>query len=124
MLREFTHVRQIPDEGFRRLFTDENFDLFVWYEDASERRILGFQLCYDKRGRQKALTWYARGGYLHAAVDDGEGSPLKNRTPVLVDGEGFPKERVAREFREAGKNLEPVLLELVETRIEGFPVRE
>ena len=58
MLTEFKAVRQIPKDGFRRWFTDQDFDLFVWYEDESKTNIVGFQLCYNKRGNQKALTWF------------------------------------------------------------------
>lgn len=46
MLVELKDVRQIPNDGFRRWFTDEDFDLIVWYEDD---KITGFQLCYDKK---------------------------------------------------------------------------
>jgi len=31
MLSEIEHTRQIPNEGYRRWFTDESFDLIVWY---------------------------------------------------------------------------------------------
>lgn len=122
MLKEFTAVRQIPGDGFRRWFTDEEFDLFVWYEDSSRRQILGFQLCYDKRGEQKALTWYRERGYLHTAIDDGESTPLKNRTPILVADGVFPRDRIAALFHEAARNLDPELVELVEGRLEAFPV--
>lgn len=121
MLREFTNVRQIPDDGYRRWFTDEEFDLFVWYEDKEMQEVVGFQLCYNKRGDQKALTWYRDRGYLHTAIDDGEGSPLKNRTPILVADGVFPKDRVVDLFRKAAKNIEHGLFELVETKLAAYP---
>lgn len=121
MLTEFAAVRQIPDDGFRRWFTDRDFDLFVWYEDETREKILGFQLCYNKQGAQKALTWYRDRGYLHTAIDDGESSPLKNRTPILVADGYFPRDRVINQFRSAAKNLERELFDLVERRLEAYP---
>lgn len=121
MLREFPSVRQIPGEGFRRWFTDEQFDLYVWYESRSARRVVGFQLCYDKQGRQKALTWYRDRGYLHTAVDDGESSPLKNRTPILVADGVFPRDRITALFREAAASLDTGLAELVAGKLAAYP---
>ena len=121
MLKEFKAVRQIPKDGFRRWFTDQDFDLFVWYEDESMAKVVGFQLCYNKRGTQKALTWYRDRGFLHTAIDDGEGSPLKNRTPILVADGSFPRDRVASQFRESARNLEKELFDLVEGRLEEYP---
>lgn len=121
MLKEFTSVRQIPEDGFRRWFTDDEFDLFIWYADSTEREIVGFQLCYNKKGNQKALTWYREKGYLHTAVDDGEGSPLKNRTPILVADGIFPKDRVIDLFRRSAKNIDRQLFELVDRQLVNYP---
>jgi hypothetical protein len=52
MLAEIRDVRQIPGEGFRRWFSDGDFDLIVWYAGGE---IAGFQLCYDKGRRERAL---------------------------------------------------------------------
>lgn len=121
MLTEFTTVRQIPNDGFRRWFTDEEFDLYVWYADSTRNEIIGFQLCYNKGGDQKAITWRRDHGYLHNAIDDGEGSPLKNRTPILVADGLFPKDRVLEQFRTAARKLERELFSLVESRLAAYP---
>ena len=55
MLAEIEDARQIAGEGTRRWFRDDNLDLIVWYDDSSE--ISGFQLCYDKYDRERAITW-------------------------------------------------------------------
>jgi hypothetical protein len=121
VLTEFVAVRQIPKDGYRRWFTDADFDLYVWYEDEKKESVVGFQLCYNKRSDQKALTWYRDRGYLHTAIDDGEGSPLKNRTPILVADGYFPRDRVTGQFRRAAVNLEKELFDLVEQRLEEYP---
>lgn len=123
MLTEFAGVRQIPNDGYRRWFTDSDFDLFVWYDDESRETVVGFQLCYNKRTEQKALTWYRDRGYLHTAVDDGEGSPLKNRTPILVADGQFPRDRVVRQFLVAAKSIDRSLFDLVKQRLEEYPAK-
>ncbi len=121
MLKEFTAVRQIPEDGFRRWFTDDEFDLFIWFSDSTQAEIIGFQLCYNKKGKEKALTWYQGKGFLHTAVDDGEGTPLKNRTPILIADGLFPKDRVIEQFRRSAKNIDQRLFEVVEKQLVAYP---
>lgn len=121
MLREFKEVRQIPDEGFRRWFTDDSFDLYVWYSDSSMHTITGFQLCYQKKTHQKALTWNKGTGFIHTGIDDGEGSPLKNRTPILVADGIFAKHEVLEDFRNAARLIDPELLRFIVATVETFP---
>jgi hypothetical protein len=42
---------------------DDYFDLIVWYEP--DGGVHGFQLCYDKPGRERALTWTLVDGFRH-----------------------------------------------------------
>jgi hypothetical protein len=83
---EMANVRQIPNDYFRRWFSDENFDLVAW--DRPNGTLFGFQLSYDKGGVEKALTWRCDRGISHSRVDTGESSPLENRTPTLTPLEG------------------------------------
>lgn len=79
---EFHNVRQIEGEDRRRLFTDDDYSLYVWYHEGV---ISGFQLCYDKRGSEMAFMWTDAHGYAHYAVDAGEGGGLDmKRTPVFT----------------------------------------
>lgn len=72
MLVEIERVRQIPDDGPRRWFVDENMDLIIWYQtDLST--ITGFQLCYDKKSVQRCLTWQkGEGGRSSSLTADGQ----------------------------------------------------
>ena len=88
MLTEIQNVRQIPGEGFRRWFSDNYFDLIVWYDD--ERKLVGFQLCYDKDGRERALTWTHEHGFQHNRIDSGEIAGHIKMTPVDHCRRGFP----------------------------------
>lgn len=111
MLREMFRMSQ-EKVGFRRLFWDEYFDLFLWYRDQSQREIIGFQLCYDKRCNERALTWRVDKGFNHQRVDDGEEAGNYPRTPVLTAGGEFDASIVAR-FADACDDLEPVIASLV-----------
>ena len=122
MLVEVEKARQIENEGFRRWFTDDFFDLIVWYDER--REIGGFQLCYDKQQNERAVTWRRDGGFSHHRVDDGEttrglaGHPM---SPILLDDGEFDKHPIAERFRSASANIEPSLAGFVYKRMLGYP---
>jgi len=120
MLSEIRNPRQIEGEGRRRWFTDRDFDLIVWYDRPGV--LSGFQLCYDKSGFERALTWRADGGYSHERVDDGEtpGRPFK-MSPMLVPDGVFAHNEVAKRFWEASAGLEAALRRFVHDRLLEFP---
>lgn len=70
----------------------------VWFRE--EGTILGFQLCYDRRGVERAITWFEGKGYAHHQVDDGEGHPLSfKRTPILIQDQEVALQRILQKFR-------------------------
>ena len=103
MLNEIEDTRQIPGEGIRRWFRDEELDLIVWYDDDGVMQ--GFQLCYDKSRHERALTWRKPNSYQHHAIDAGEpatGGP--KMSPVLVADGVVDATRIEKTFslRSAG----------------------
>jgi hypothetical protein len=98
MLREIRDVKQVPGEPRRRWFSDENFDLIVWVDP--EDQIIGFQLCYDKETKQKALTWLKDDGYQHSRIDDGDNPGKMKASPVLETDGHFDREGIGRRFWE------------------------
>lgn len=56
MLIEVKNVRQYPEEGVRRWFMDKDMDLILWY-DKDTKKLIGFQISYDKRSVQRTVTW-------------------------------------------------------------------
>ena len=117
-LTEIRDVRQIPTEGHRRWFTGGEFDLIVWYEGGA---LTGFQLCYDKSQRERALTWRTSGSYGHTRIDDGEKMPGPKMTPILVQDGHFDKVKVGERFRVAAVGIDPEIADLVSRRIEEYP---
>jgi hypothetical protein len=103
----------IPKEGDlpRRFMSDDYFDLFVWY--YPDERVHGFQLCYDKQGQERAVTWIRGKGLQHNRVDTGEALPTENRAPVLISGGDFPKAKVIAEFDRRSVRLPPDLRRLI-----------
>ncbi len=98
-------VRQDSKEHLRRWFFDDHFDLIAWYTPAGDA-LLGFQLCYDKTGAEKALTWFADRGVSHHAVDSGEQSPWHNRSAMLTEADGRAEmPRVLSAFQAADEGI-------------------
>ena len=115
MLTEIKDARQVPNEGFRRWFTDDDSDLIVWFEDDE---ITGFQLCYDKFTTERAITWFKKGGFVHTKVDSGEpamGGPKS--TPVLVSDGVFERDVVTERFKEISANVESHLVDFIVTKL-------
>jgi len=118
MLREIEDVRQFPDEGHRRWFSDRDMDLIVWYQgEASDAPIEGFQLCYDKQESEHALTWYRDKGFTHNRVDDGEVPFSSKMSPVLVADGLPPLQRILSRFEESASGVDDAVRELVREKI-------
>src|SRR3989441_4369552 len=106
-------------EPRRRWFSDDDFDLVVWFSDSGS--IAGFELCYDKSHAERALIWSSSGGYGHFRVDTGERTPLKNLTPILVADGALAKDRVIAGFLEVSRNLDPAIRSFVIARLQEYP---
>jgi len=118
MLTEYDNLRQDPD-GFRRLFYDKYFDLYVWY-DREGGSMTGFQLVYDKVDDPHTLTWLEGEGYLHNKIDDGEAKGRIKMTPILVPDGVFDQGGVDLRFMEATDGLDPAVRDYVHARLAGF----
>jgi hypothetical protein len=119
MLKEIIDIRQISGEPRRRWFTDNYFDLYVWF--GEDKDIQGFQLCYDKDMNQRALTWNKPSIYTHHKVDDGEVNPLQpKRTPILVADGMFDNISVAERFRRESMSMEGDVSKFVYEKLVGY----
>jgi hypothetical protein len=120
ILREHHDVRQIPGEPRRRWFTSNQFDLIVWLGDKGE--FTGFELCYDRHRRERALVWRPATGFSHMAIDDGEGQPGKHKaTPVLVADGQFDVARVRADFSHESTSLPKDLADYVLALLDVYP---
>lgn len=111
MLREIKWVSQVEGEPLRRWFVDSGLDLLVWQED---RCVVGFQLCYDKTRRERALSWQPTEGFRHCLIDDGEARPGRPRpAPALVPCGCLDVQPIARSFLAKSRALEREITEFV-----------
>jgi hypothetical protein len=119
MLKEFTNVTQ-PKDGYRRVFGDDFFDLYVWYPEKGGR-IIGFELCYDRNGDPHSIIWKEGGGYLHSKIDDGEGRPGRSKkTPILVADGLFNNQEIAGKFRFHGRKIAKEITDLVYGKLSEY----
>jgi hypothetical protein len=119
MLTELSNPRQIAGEGYRRWFMDDYFDLIVWYGD--DRSLIGFQLCYDKKDRERALTWTREGGFHHNRIDDGETPGHPKMTPVIIADGAFDKNPIAERFKTESVKIDPVVAGFVHETVMSYP---
>lgn len=104
MLHEDLNIRQGEGEPPRRWWSDEYFDLIVWFEPPGQ--IWGFQLCYDRNYAPRALTWTAVKGYTHGGIDDGEGEGgMHKESPILVQDGMFDKKSVGDRLAAASGDM-------------------
>jgi hypothetical protein len=99
-----TEIRLRQDEDSRKhWFQDEYFDLFTWQDATGE--MTSFQLCYDRLGEERVISWDCERGFGHHRVDDGESSPHKNMSPVFVKNGVFPSDDVLPKFIHSSKQI-------------------
>jgi hypothetical protein len=118
LLQEITNLRQIEGDPRRRWFADAVLDLYVWYDD--EDNVIQFQICYDKGPGEQALTWKKEQGFIHHAVDDGEGGIYRMKsTPVILEKTRYDGGRIPDLIKQHGGKLEHDLYEFILSRLTG-----
>ena len=122
MLKELIDVAQIPGERRRRWFTDDHFDLIVWFDEGDS--ISGFQLCYNKEADERALTWKRETLYTHHRVDDGEANTLRNATPILVADGTCDYLGVADRFMQENKIIDQAVADFVLKKILQYEISD
>jgi len=109
MLKEYKTVSQ-EKTGWRRLFSDENFDLYIWY-DQPQGLIIGLQLV-ELSGVEslRALTWeQGRPSYYAGVAVEGPYNP----SPILVINGAFQNDLIFRRFCAADADLPSDIRQLV-----------
>lgn len=95
----------------RRWFTDEDMDLYLWFDENDELRHL--QLCYDKLRVERVLSWNEDIGYSHDRVDGGEHRGGGPRTPIFRKGEACDVDTLIVRFRARSLNIDGALFDVV-----------
>src|SRR5215470_9620362 len=111
-------IRPVKGDSDRRWLSDDYFDLIIWYDSA--QRIIGFQLCYDKSGTERAFTWKAVQSFAHDEIDGGETKATDNSAPVLIADGPLPFDEVRREFLARSRLLPQEMRELVLEKLSEY----
>lgn len=117
--RELAGVRQYTDEPRRRWFFAPTMDLIVWVDECD--RPFKFQICYEVKTAEYALTWESGQGFDHALVDRAKGDASMNRTAILRKDDTFDKEYLLALFQNANSNLPPDIGGLVLEALTLYP---
>jgi hypothetical protein len=117
MLREIRHVRQDLPGITRRWFQDEYFDLWTWQESEGGT-LTAFQLCYDKRDDERALSWRRDHGFDHLRVQTGRG----RESTAFLQGEGgvFPALLVSRKLKAAAQGLPTAMRRFIFHKVKAY----
>ena len=118
MLREIPHVRQDKPGLKRRWYQDEFFDFYTWH--APDGALVSFQLCYDVRGRERALSWHREFGFSHNKIDAGDGGRLGRMSPILVGAGQFPHRLVRQRFIAEAAILDAPTRDLISARMREY----
>ena len=120
MLKESEKAKRDSGKSNRRWFSDETFDLIIWF--SIDDNITGFQLCYRKGSEERALTWFKDLGYSHDRVHDGEGIPSHYKmSPILVPDGTFNKNNVLDLFVKESKKIDQNIINFVSQKIREYP---
>ena len=119
MLQEISNIQQKAQGKFRRWFTDNNMDLFVWF---SHNVPVGFQLSYNKQADEKSICWDAKTRFQHYTIDTGETEPLNYKeTPMCLFDDEFDMDSVAPDFLHRSAQIESSLAAFIYERIMEYP---
>lgn len=104
MLREIDQVKQDRAGTKRRWFQDEYFDLWVW--ERPDETVAAFQLCYDRQGTERLLSWREQHGFDHLAVDFGNTDHTSHAQTAILKADGtFPMREVWRRLLLASRPI-------------------
>ena len=110
-------VSSVSGDTPRKWISDDYFDLIIWYRDQT---VTGFQLCYGKPYAEWALTWQEGDRYSHCQIDSGDDEATSNRTPILITGGTFPKDKIISEFTIQAKELPVEIQNLVLSKLHKY----
>ena len=118
MLNEIKEVKQYESGKHRRWFHDDFFDLYTW--EGTDGTLQGFQLCYAKLGKERALRWSPEAGYSHEGVDAPEDKPGRAMSALFVADGAFDANNVGTIFENAALEMPEKFRSFVLDRIRAY----
>ena len=118
MLSEIRDVTQYESGKHRRWFHDDYFALFTWETYSGD--LLGFQLCYAKQGKERALRWSPESGYRHEGVDAPEDKPGRAMSALSIADGVFDSLGIGVKFENASIELPARVKDFVLEKIRAY----
>lgn len=118
MLSEVKDVTQYESGKHRRWFHDDYFDLYTWESYSGD--MLGFQLCYAKMGKERALRWSLESGYRHEGVDAPEDKPGRAMSALFVADGVLDHANLGARFEAAAMEMPAKVKEFVLEKIHAY----
>lgn len=116
---EIEGVRQRPEEGFRRWFSNSFFDIVFWY-DEPQGELTGIQFCYGKPHSEKAFTWERTTRSHHYVSEQRKGNAA---TGILRGDAGTIPPAVIKRFEEEGNQMDQEMLQMVQEKITEYNLK-
>jgi hypothetical protein len=118
MLREILLSRRIINGLSRRWFTNELFDLFVFFNTSN--MLVQFQLCYSKDNNEHVISWSEKFGYTHNRVDTGRIMPGRAGTPLFVSNGSCDIDTIKKSFIDSSLHLDNLLFDQIFKKLIGY----
>ena len=118
MLVEIPNVKQYEPNRHRRWFQNTFFDLYVWSNGAGD--LLGFQLCYEKGGDQRALRFSRELGFQHEGVDQPEDKPGRSMSAIFIANGVLDADALCTRFTQDAIEIPTRIREFVIEQLEVY----
>ena len=125
MLSEISHLRQTNRSLVKRWFTSRDMDLFVWFHNnwLHNSMPVRFQLSFNKRNKEQAISWDFQREFQLYRVDSGETTPDRyKKTPLLISlCDQQELAIIARNFLVASENIDISIADFIYARLLEYP---
>lgn len=120
MLKETSRFANYGGPANRKMFTDSDMDLYIWFKSNEPKR---FHLSYNKPFFEQAISWNNESGFEFDRFDAGEAITLM----FGLQDNSFENEisapQLALQFLHASEHIEPWLADFIYARLLEYPGR-
>ena len=112
MFIEIKKIRQNRNEGYRRWFTSDDMDLFVWYDDKC--RVSSFQISSRDGAGEYLVNWSENNGLTYSRVIEPEPGALRYKgSNLLVTRKRFKLKSIFDKFLTYSKKVNTELVRFI-----------
>lgn len=118
MFKEFKNIAQRSEKLFKRWFASDFFDLFLW-TDVDSRKLVKFQLCYNKDADEGVIAWDEKQGVTVQKVDNKPANQRLHSSAIITHtrDKSVDFDSIIDRFNSEAKNLNIKLKAFIVKRI-------